>query len=63
MPGFEVHPANGEGGGVDAGREVVQVIEDTSCYWLRRNVKHFFLSCACQFSLIRTGGASAPETV
>ena len=46
MPGFEVHPANGEGGCVDAGREVVQVIEDTSCYWLRGNAKTF-LSFMC----------------
>ena len=33
-PGFEVHPADGEGGGVDAGGEVVQVVKDASGYWL-----------------------------
>ena len=28
-PGLEVHPADGEGGNVDAGGEVVQVVKDT----------------------------------
>ena len=50
MPGLEVHPANGEGGGVDAGREVVQIIEDTSCYRLRRNVKNISFMCTQNYS-------------
>ena len=30
-PGLEVHPADSEGGNVDAGGEVVQVVKDTRC--------------------------------
>ena len=38
-PGLEVHPADGEGGSVEAGGEVVKVVKDARRYWLSADIE------------------------